>query len=415
MFYTEVLQGCNLDLKKIVTPVNVPEYEQLLLQTGYPKNKINYLVDGFKNGFDINYKGPAKVQRMAPNLPLRVGNKTILWNKVMTEVQAGRYAGPFEKIPFKYYIQSPIGLVPKDKGKKTRLIFHLSYPKTGDSVNSGIPDEMCTVKYPDFNEAVKLCVQAGRFCYVAKSDMSMAFRNLPLKKKCWKFLVMKAEHPETGQIYFFVEKCLPFGSSISPKIFQDFSDSIAHIIKSYTHQDLVNYLDYFLFVQLLKALCDGQVQIFLDVCQRIRFPVSLEKTFWGTTWLVFLGLLIDTVNQVVIIPQEKISKAMDMIEFFLNKNNKSVTVLQVQKLTGTLNFLCKCVIPGRVFLLRLYKFCRPFLDLVEINAEDIDMFSDASRNFTKGAQRMFCPFQLLDYYLQLRGDFDTYSEVFYLQ
>ena len=80
----------------------------------------------------------------------------------MKEVELGRYAGPFEKPPFEHYVQSPIGLVPKDKGLKTRLIFHLSYPKQGESVNSGIPKEKCRVKYPDFEEAVRLCIREGR-------------------------------------------------------------------------------------------------------------------------------------------------------------------------------------------------------------------------------------------------------------
>ena len=63
----------------------------------------------------------------------------------MKEVSLGRYAGPYDEPPFEHFAQSPIGLVPKDKGKKTRLIFHLSYPRNGDSVNSGIPKESCTV------------------------------------------------------------------------------------------------------------------------------------------------------------------------------------------------------------------------------------------------------------------------------
>ena len=70
----------------------------------------------------------------------------------------------------------------------------------------------------------------------------------------------------------------------------------------------------------------------------IRFPVALEKTFWGDTMMVFLGLLIDTINQVVCIPQDKVAKALNWVEFFLNKNNKKATVLQFQKLCGTLNF-----------------------------------------------------------------------------
>ena len=48
-----------------------------------------------------------------------------MWSKVMKEVKGGLYADPFEKPPFDNFIQSPIGLVPKDHGTKTRVIFHL--------------------------------------------------------------------------------------------------------------------------------------------------------------------------------------------------------------------------------------------------------------------------------------------------
>ena len=151
----------NTDLDNIITPVNAQNFEQLLNECNYDPKKTQYLVNGFINGFDIGYKGSTKVRRFAPNLKLRVGSTLELWNKVMTEVNLGRYAGPFNEPPFKFFIQSPIGLVPKDKCTKTRLIFHLSYPKKGNSVNSAIPKYMTSVKYPEFEEAVKLCLLAG--------------------------------------------------------------------------------------------------------------------------------------------------------------------------------------------------------------------------------------------------------------
>ena len=80
----------------------------------------------------------------------------------MKEVKERRYAGPFETIPFDNYIQSPIGLVPKDNGTKTRLIFHLSFPRDpgkGSSVNGSTPKEFTSVSYPDFDDAVKLCIK----------------------------------------------------------------------------------------------------------------------------------------------------------------------------------------------------------------------------------------------------------------
>ena len=186
----------------------------------------------------------------------------------MKEVNLGRYAGPFEEPPYEHFVQSPIGLVPKDKGKKTRLIFLLSYPKEGDSVNAGIPKEKCTVKYPDFEETVKLCLREGVGCSIAKSDMSSAFRHVPLKKDTWHLLIMKAEHPVSKKLCFFIDKCLPFGSSISCAIFQVISDTIAFIVaKKAGNKPNLNYLDDYLFEAFLKQESDRQVMIFLQVCE----------------------------------------------------------------------------------------------------------------------------------------------------
>ena len=102
-----------------------------------------------------------------------------------------------------------------------------------------------------------------------------------------------------------------------------------------------------------------------------------------------------------------------MIANFLLRENRKATVLETQCLCGTLNFLGKCVIPGRVFLHHTYSlisneklkqhhhvhltqetrqdlmvwqtflnhpavFCHPFMDLQTISSVDIDMYSDAS-------------------------------------
>ena len=53
----------------------------------------------------------------------------------MKEVNEHRYAGPFNELPFKYHVQSPVGLVPK-AGNKTHLIFHLSYDFGDEMFNS---------------------------------------------------------------------------------------------------------------------------------------------------------------------------------------------------------------------------------------------------------------------------------------
>ena len=163
---------------------------------------------------------------------------------------------------------------------------------------------------------------------------------------------MKACHPETGEWFYFIDKCLPFGSSISCTIFQDISDAIAFIVMKKSGKSNINYLDDFLFISWLKKFCNDQVKLFLTVCEEIDFPVAMEKTCWATHILIFLGLLIDTRRQVVCIPLKKLDKAMQLVNWFLGK--KKASLKQFQQLCRSLNFLCKCVILGRTFLRRLY-------------------------------------------------------------
>ena len=100
-----LLEKENFNLTDIITPVKSDILEGLLLESGYKPSKIDYLVSGFRNGFELGYNGPLNgCQRQSPNLKLRVGNKVELWNKVMKEVELGRYAGPFIEPSFKHYM-----------------------------------------------------------------------------------------------------------------------------------------------------------------------------------------------------------------------------------------------------------------------------------------------------------------------
>ena len=382
----------NYDLDNIFTPVNAKVFGNLLRNSGYLKEKVHFIESGFSSGFLLHYQGP-EVTHTAPNLKLRIGSKLELWNKVMKEVGEKRFAGPYEKVPFDNYIQSPIGLVPKDGGRKTRLIFHLSYPKNGStSVNACIPTDKCKVAYPDFEEAVRMCLEAGVNCKIGKSDMASAFRHVPLKISDFKYLVMKAEHPISKRLYYFIDKCLPFGSSISCSHFQAVSDAIAHIVSFRNKSKTLNYLDDFFFAALWKWLCDKCLQMFLDICNEINFPVAMEKTFWGTTFLTFLGLLLDTERQLVCVPKEKVNKALELIDQFLGKRRKA-TVLQVQQLCGYLNFLCRAIVPGRAFTMRLYATLtglgnKRLLPHHHIKIREIDLICKFGSHFCP-AQRFF--------------------------
>ena len=270
------------------------------------------------------------------------------------------------------------------------------------------------MKYPDFCEAIERCLEEGQGCFLSRSDFSAAFRNLGVRPQDWMLLIMKAQSLIDNEWYYFIDKCLPFEAAISCAIFQSFSNAVAHLVRHFTRKKPVNYLDDYLFIALLRMLCNRQVDLFMEICDLIRFPINIDKTFRADTSTTFLGFLIDTMRQIVAVPCEKITKGTNMINHVLQKKNSKVTVLQLQKICGFLNFLSHAVVPGRAFTRRMYSridtklkphhhiridkecrldmqtwltflrhpscYCRDFMDFTTDRGSEEDFFSDASKN-----------------------------------
>ena len=237
----------NQDLVNIESPIKVDVLEELLNKFGYDAAKTQYLVNGFRNGFDIGYRGPLDRKDTVNNIPIRdgVGSKIEMWNKVIKEVHLKRYAGPLDIIPFETYMQSPIGLVPK-AGDQTRLIFHLSYDFGKEekqcSLNYFTPKELCSVRYSDLDHTIANCLKIQKrmktgVIFLAKTDIRSTFHLVPLRPDQYRWLLLKAEDPEhPGKYCYFADKCLPFGASISCAIFQEFSNALKHIMNGNSGQ-----------------------------------------------------------------------------------------------------------------------------------------------------------------------------------
>ncbi len=119
----------------------------------------------------------------------------------------------------------------KEGSDKWRLIFDLSYPPN-QSINHFMPAELCSVKYKDSIYAVDLCQRVlddHGTCWLGKTDLKAAFRQLPIHPQDWSLLVMQLQKPGMQEHFYFVDKALPFGSSISCSHYERFSDALAHI------------------------------------------------------------------------------------------------------------------------------------------------------------------------------------------
>ena len=90
----------NYVLDDIVTPIDIEKYEYYLHATGFDAEKSEFLLHGFRNGFDIGYRGPLQRRDLSNNLPITVGLEGEIWEKLMKEVKLGRHAGLYESIPY---------------------------------------------------------------------------------------------------------------------------------------------------------------------------------------------------------------------------------------------------------------------------------------------------------------------------
>ena len=289
-----------------------------------------------------------------------------LWLKLMTNtnkletttfqskpsfLEAGRVAGPFQTVPFTDFRVSPLGLVPKKQPGEYRLIHHLSYPE-GDSINDYIDPEFCSVQYTRFDQAVKMIQKLGKGALLGKADIKNAFRLM---------IISPDDFPLLGFMFdgqYFFDRCLPFGLSYSCALWEKFAHFLHYAVReSCTVGELEHYLDDFLFGgEAGTTDCQEIMTSFFKTCGKMGVPVADEKTEGPQTIIIFLGFELDSILMEVRIPKDKIMKLQSLIEEILHKS--SITLEVMQSLLGSLNFMCRAIVPGRPFCRRLINATR---------------------------------------------------------
>lgn len=332
------------------TPLQTVEIIKALKR--YPVNTATEIAAGLSQGFSMHYSG-SRLFRDSPNLLSAKQLPTVLLEKIYKEVQANRIGGPFLVTPFPTLQISPVGLVPK-KGGDYRLIHHLSYP-VNMSINDFINQRYCSVSYSSIDQAANMIFRLGPGALLSKSDVKSAFRLLPISPSDFdllgfKVVIKSANGPLT---YYFYDKMLPFGSSISCAVWEKFASFLHWAVVTESHNsDIQHYLDDFLFGEPSGHPNPGYtLQAFKDICKKFGVPVALDKTYAPTTCLIFLGVEFDSMLMIMRLPVDKLIELKSKIRLVIQA--KKVTLKEMQSLLGSLNFACRVIAPGRAFCRRL--------------------------------------------------------------
>ena len=111
-------------------------------------------------------------------------NPTVVEEYLTLECKLGRLVGPLNLAAYPHIQRSRFGVIPKPhQPGKWWLIVDLSHPE-GNSVNDGIPPELCSLRYVSVDDAVKVIVALGKRRKLAKFNIQSAYQFIPLRGTC---------------------------------------------------------------------------------------------------------------------------------------------------------------------------------------------------------------------------------------
>ena len=147
-----------------------------------------------------------------------------------------------------------------------------------------------------------------------------------------------------------VDLVLPFGLRSAPFIFSSVADMVECILIRWHHvAGLLHYLDDFITTGSPNStLCASNLQTALSVCQKLVLPLHPGKCVGPSTWLVILGIELDSVEQYPPLPEEKLAALRELITSW--SHHRWPSRAQLVSLIGNLHHTAKVVLPGHTFL-----------------------------------------------------------------
>ena len=317
------------------------------------RNVITAILEVCTFGARIGYEDYRSKTTIHHNLKTAIVEASIVSADIVSELNDSQlevYSG-HHSLP-RDFTASPLGLTNiADESK--RRIHHLYYhPGDISGINAGIAEHYGAIKYTGIEDVIQAVQRFGGNSILIKRDFEFAFRHIPVSPMDTPLLGFQCEG------IFYAQPFLPFGLRSALYLFNLFAEGFHWILeqqlkKANISATIIHYLDDFLLVLDPGAMTnlEQSSQIFTSLCAQLGLSIKTLKNEEGTA-VSFAGLVLDTGNMVIRLPDKKRQKAQKIISEA--RNSQSLSLLDIQKITGYLNFVSTVVPLGRTFLRHLY-------------------------------------------------------------
>jgi len=273
-------------------------------------------------------------------------NHTAVEEQIRAEIQEGRYV----KVSNKPLLVSALGAIPKSDGS-VRLIHDCSRPR-GQALND-YATEPFHIKYQTLNAALDYIKPNS---YLAKVDLKSAYRSVGLHPSNFQYTGLKWKFTGDTDYTYFYDRALPFGARKSPGIFHRLTQAVRRMMKRRGFV-VIAYLDDFLIIADNRQQCLDALNTLISLLRELGFSIAWGKTEGPKQALVFLGVLVDTQSMTLHLPQEKVTKLLQLLTTFSQRSRASRR--QLQQLVGKLSWASHVVHGGRIYLQRVLDRLRP--------------------------------------------------------
>ena len=272
---------------KIALPrsLNITEWSRLLA-TYHDKELLGLLT----YGFPLGYEGPIPIPTYQNHMSATCYPDHVR-KYIQTEVTHGTMLGAFDDIPFTWAQISPLMTRPK-KGTSDsrRTIVDLSFPPLA-SVNYFTPsDTYCgeprKVHLPSADDLIHLINGAGPDCYLYSTDISRAYRHLPLDPLSWPLTCIQFDSK------VFCDISLPFGARWSASACQRTTDAVCYIMSQNGHT-VLNYIDDFCGIAFSKEEAEQGFKLLQTTLAQLGLPEAVDKACPPSRCLTWLGVEFD--------------------------------------------------------------------------------------------------------------------------
>ena len=328
--------------------VNVDKWEELL--EGYHDSNITTFLH---YGWPINYDRRSLLSPTHTNHPSALQYPEDIQHYVDTEIAYQAMWGPFSSPPTPYLHTSPLMTRPKKDSDHRRVILDLSWP-AGGSINEGVPSDVYVdgeyrMHLPTVEYLAGRIRELGKGAWLYKTDLSRGYRQLRTDPLDWPLIAFRFR----DNIYLDI--CPAFGLRSSAAMMQRVTEAVVFIHEQAGFRSR-SYIDDFFGAEACFQDGSRAARALRELLEVLGLAEAVHKAIGPVQVMVCLGILFDTIQMIMCIPEEKIRAFRLECREWLSR--QFATRRQVQRLLGLINFISAVAPTAKVFSNRILSFLR---------------------------------------------------------